>query len=160
MIGRMQRILGLPEGRRIAVEEVAYAEITANVTLTTATEASANLIVTLPELHFDGKTPHMIEFYTPGFGNTGDGNASLWLFQDGLSIGRLAFCSSSNSSAPVQTDSAVVCVSRRFVPPGGRHTYSIRGTRSAGSPVVKAGVGGSGAFMPARVRLLRIGGID
>src|SRR5262245_64876015 len=70
--------------------ELAYAEITAAVNLTATTEATANTIITAPAVTVDGSTAILIMFYSQ-YVYPGTGATSLWLFQDGVSVGRISY---------------------------------------------------------------------
>lgn len=136
-------------------QELAYNEITANVSITSITSTAADLIVTAPAVMFDGVTPVFVEFYarsltTP---NTGVGSiVQAWLYQDGSVIGSLGLLRSVASA----TAEAPFMVARRLTPSAGSHTYSIRGTVSSGTGSVTASTGGGGTVVPAFIRVTRV----
>lgn len=160
MLGRLQRILGWPRGFGYYEEEIVATEFTASVTLSATTEATANTIVTAPERMFDGKSAYIIEFFCPLLTHNSDGTTSIWLYRDGVSIGRIGIENGNSSSAVVSSASGPVLMTARMVPPGGKHIFSIRGSTSGSTPVATAGVGGLGNYMPGRIRILRLTGLD
>jgi len=130
--------------------ELAYNQITSNVSCTATTEATANTIVTASAVTFDGSTAAVIEFFCPNFDASDSPTFSLFLY-DGTSIGFLM-----QRSVTAGTAMGPIYVSRRLTPSAASHTYSIRGDVSSGSGVsVKAGAGGAGSVVPAFIRITR-----
>ena len=138
--------------------EVAYAEFTSDVSITATTEGTANTIVTAPSFTADGVSAYLIEFYSvavePNSAVAGR-SVGLWLYQDGASIGSIGTALSQVASI---TYYATMVARRRIMPAAGTHTYSIRGSCSAVSATVHAGVGGIGANTPGYIRISKIGG--
>lgn len=135
--------------------EVDYVEFTSNVNVTATTEATANSIVTGSSVAFDGSTAYLIEFFAPG-ARPDNGAVSrilnLYLYEDGASIGRIAFmtdAASGNNIAPLLGF-------RRRTPSAGSHTYSVRAAVDAGTGVVAAGAGGSTATVPGFIRIAKV----
>jgi len=139
----------------VALDQVAYAEFTANVTLTATAAASANTVVTAPAVTFDGATAVMIWFFTPLLSPATVGNAAaiLNLWDGSTDLGYLAQVI--NPAVGAQA-AATVLASRRLTPTAAAHTYSVRGWISAGtSATVNAGAGGAGAYLPGYIRIAR-----
>jgi hypothetical protein len=118
-----------------------------------ALEATADLIVAAPAVVYDGVNPVLIEFFCPGVSppTTLLATLSLWIFQDGTSIGRAAVTTPAASAlyAPVH-------MVRRLTPTAASHTYAIHGTSSTGTAgTVNAGPGGTGAqWIPSFIRIV------
>ena len=104
-------------------------EYAAEVTISATAVASANTIVTAATLQFDGSTPINIDFWAPyvNVGANASGNqVSLYLFDNGTSIGRAAI-----SSTTANTTLALpIFASRKLTPTAGQHIYSARAIRS------------------------------
>lgn len=133
--------------------ELAYAQSTAAKAVTAAAEASADLIVAAPAVTFDGTTVVMIECFAPAVvpAATLGANIMLWLYQDGVSIGRLTTVQTPGA-APII---APAYVARRLTPAAGARTYSLTATQNVGNGNVFAGTGGLGQYMPAFIRITR-----
>lgn len=136
-------------------EEVSYNQFTSNVTISSTTEAGANTIVTSDTINYDGSTTIIIEFYStqarPDTGAAGR-NLSIWLFEDGSSIGLIGHMQTPAAGA----DNKPILLRRRLTPTSGSHTYSIRGSVSAGNGLVAANVGGAGTDMPGYIRIIKV----
>lgn len=135
--------------------DLAYTQITAPASITATTEATANTVVTASAVTFDGATVVQIEFYAPYFQpDAAAGNRVIIavLYDGAASIGLLA----NATFVPTGTQAVPVFASRRLTPSSAAHTYSIRAYVSAGTGAVGAGAGGSGAYMPAFIRITRV----
>jgi len=126
--------------------ELVYNEITSNVSITATNEASANTVVTASSVEALG-SPLVIEFFTPR-ATSGSTWVSFFLYQDGSSIG--------NWGGPVGATANSVFLARRLTPALGSHIYSVRASVDGGTGTVSAGVGGSGNFLPAFIRIKRV----
>ena len=128
--------------------ELAYAEITSDVTLTSTTEATPTSVISAGAVAFDGATRVCIEFFTIGLG-TGVGTAAILNLWDDTTtdLGRIA----------VQTPAGgrgAALVRRYFTPPAATKTYRIRGwSQGTGDSFVSAGAGGAGIQLPAYIRI-------
>ncbi len=135
--------------------ELAYAEVAASVTVTGASEATATTIVTAPAFTFDGVVAAWIEFYTPTIepASVAGGIIDVLLFEDGVSIGRLAYVrnpAAANMLVPVGS------VKRKRTPASGARTYSVRAAQTGGNGTVHAGPGGAGpANAPGFIRVTK-----
>jgi len=127
--------------------ELAYAQITANVSVTATVEATADSVVAAPALTFDGTTPVLIEFCASAV-VPGGGSVTLLLYQDGTSLGFLAWVTAASAYIPV-------FARRRITPTAGNHTYSIKAITSGGTGLVMAGNGTAGNYSPAHIRITR-----
>lgn len=139
----------------VALDEIAYAQITTNVTVTATTEATGNPIVTAPAITFDGATAVMIEFFTPLLFTPAVANAlvELSLWQDSAPLGlfgRVLSPGAVGAGVPVR-------LARRITPAAGARTYAIRAWQSGGTGgVVVAGPGNApAANQPAYIRISR-----
>jgi hypothetical protein len=75
----------------------------------------------------------------------------LWLYQDGVSIGRLGAVGNPAASTLIDP----VYLVRRFTPVAGSHTLAFAATVSGGSGTIFAGAGGVGQYQPAFIRITR-----
>ena len=136
------------------VHELDYVQITSAASITASVEASANTVVTGSAVTYDGSTSIVVEFYAPVITpNAGAAeNINIWLFDGSSSIGLMGQFTAATSA----TYRDPVHMTRRLTPSAAAHTYSIRATVTAGGTgTVQAGAGGSGAYMPAFIRITR-----
>jgi hypothetical protein len=143
----------------IATNELAYAEITAPLSFTATTEASANVIVSAATITLDGTQKIRIDFFAAVIGTlpvTGQATSNLILFDNfnstgAASIGILAV---NNHGANANADAGPVSVTRMLTPAAGTHQYSIRGQKTnTPTPTVYAGPGGVGQYVPAFIAI-------
>jgi hypothetical protein len=133
--------------------EISYTQITASVTVNTASAAGANLIVADSARTYDG-SPIMIEFFAPAAGspNVTNGQMLFNLYDGATDLGWMGQVLGSTSQVQVP-----VHLRRRLVPAAGSHTYRVGAylpVVATGAGVV-AGVGGPGVFPPAFLRITR-----
>lgn len=137
--------------------EFDYAEITSPVNITATVEASATTIITGNAVTYDGSTIVVIECFVPYIQAPGnDTNTSLWLYDGSSSIGRLTLMSNQTATGVSGSFRIPTVARRRLTPSNAAHTYSIRGTVNAGTGIANAGAGGSGASMPAYIRITKV----
>jgi hypothetical protein len=132
--------------------ELAYAEVTTALSVTSTTEATSQLVVGAPATVFDGN-PVVVEFYSPIVQPpvVAVGGITLYLSLDAAIIGVLG-----RIINPVaNTAGAPVLLRRRLTPTAATHTFVIGASVSSGTGVVVAGPGGSGQFLPAYIRITR-----
>ena len=116
--------------------ELAYAEITADVTVSATTEASPTTIVTCPAFRLDAAARIYAEFYTACVDYTGTGGGSdtildLW---EAAQVFRLAQLSVGTSNATFR----VPVLARYFATlAAGTYTYSVRGYRTTNNALVR-----------------------
>lgn len=135
--------------------EFAYAEITSNASITATSEATADTVVTAGAVTGDGSTVMLIEFYSPSSrpDSTGAGRSlEVYLYDGSSSIGLMGFSISQAANAPNRP----LYLARRLTPSAASHTYSIRAIVNVGTGAVGAGAGGSGASMPAFIRITKV----
>jgi hypothetical protein len=136
----------------LADRELAYAEFTAPVTVSSTSETAPTLIVTTGSISCDG-TPIRIEFFAPTAVLPASVGAVLFLnfWVDGADQGR-AF----QATNPLASSAMPVQIQRRYAASAGAHTFSVRGWNSAGSTTVYGGAGGAGpAYIPGFIRVTR-----
>jgi hypothetical protein len=132
-----------------AGSELAYAEITSNVVVT-STVGSGDLVVAAPAVVFSGAQRVRIEFYSANVQVGAGGVACYLLICDaGVPFGYFGYVEGSGVASTVQ---AV----RFITPTAGSHTYSVRAYRGAtgGTVAVFAGAGtGNSTASPAYIRV-------
>ena len=132
-----------------------YTQYTAASTISATTEGTANTIVAASAITFDG-TAVVIDFFAPYCDpqpNAAGNQANVFLYEDGVSIGRLAVIS---MAAPASAEILnPVRLSRRMTPSAGSHTYSIRASRTNANADFGGGAGGLGAYMPGYIRITK-----
>lgn len=139
---------GAPSGK-----ELAYAQITAEVTgITTSSAATATNIVSAGAVTFDGSAV-MVEFYTPQAESpaVADGRILFELYDGGSAVMTIGALGSETAAA----QKACVLVRVRFTPSAAAHTYSVRAWVSSGTGSVRAGAGGAGVLVPAYIRITK-----
>lgn len=136
-------------------QELAYAQITANVSVTATAEASATSVVSAGAVSFDGSTTVMIEFFSPLVeATTQTWICRLVLYDGSSSIGYLAQTKFAGGTGEGE---GPVYVVRRLTPSNASHTYSVRAYMSVGTAgTVYGGTGGSGQFVPAYIRIIKV----
>jgi len=128
--------------------ELAYVEQTSTTNITNTSEATGHQVVSAGALTFDGSTRVCIEFYCAEVYSDVAGGIIFDLSDGGTEVGRMGvvFGHTGDHRSPV--------LLRRFLTPSAAsHTYAIQAWRTAGSPSVDAGAGGSGTVMPAYIRI-------
>jgi hypothetical protein len=128
-------------------------EISSNVATSASTESTAGTIISATACIFDGTTPVMVEFYSPGWTHATASTDTLFVLYEGSSsIGLLGDI---RSSATATGQNATLNLRRRLTPGSGSKTYSVRAYSGAGTAItVTAGTGVSGTFMPAFIRIV------
>ncbi len=131
--------------------EIGYDQITGNVTVSSATEATGTTVITCAAHQFDG-SPVMVEF----FGNLENGtNTTLIvsLFESTTQITRLC------EFIPPSTGSfgLMMVGSYRFTPTAGNHTYTATAIKvGTNNGAIVAGSGGTGGEPPCFVRFTKV----
>lgn len=133
--------------------ELAYAQITANKTITTSGAVGGDAVVSAPATVFDG-SPVMLEFFSPAVTPAAIAAATVQLF---LYEGPTVLSTFAVVSNPAAGQCYVpVYAARRFSPTAGSHTYSVGAFRELGNGTVGAGPGGGlGQYVPAFIRITR-----
>jgi len=121
-----------------------YKSITANVTgITATTEGTSVAIITGNSVTYSGARV-FVWFWAPGFSNTGGGNTTtIVLYRDSTVLGQVPYVNSGTAEfIPI---SAFVI----DTPTNAAHTYKVQAFVNAGTSIINAGAGGSGAQVPA-----------
>lgn len=131
------------------LEEVAYTQFTANVTVSVTSEATATSVVSAGAITYEA-VPHMIEFFAPSLDSNGD--TLHIILQDGSTVlGDLYQGAGSGAADTVGT------LQRRITPTAASHTYQVKAWISAGSGTIHAGAGGTGATrFPGFIRIYKV----
>ena len=133
--------------------ELSYTQITAAKAITATAETSADAVIQGPALTFDGTTAILVEMFAPAVVPAAVAGANImsFLYQDGLSIGRMGTV----SSVVAATFITPVFMARRLVPTAGSHAYTFAAIQFGGNGNIFAGAGGVGAYLPAYLRITR-----
>lgn len=150
-----QAIRNLAEAVETKMGELAYAEITAAVTISATSEASPNPVVTAPAVTFNGTSAQIIEFFSPrvDVGAAAGSIVILLLMRDGASLGRWGYILNTNQAA---AQGWPVSLHRRLVTPSGSHTYAVAAIAGGANGAVQAGAGGPSTFVPAYLRIMGV----
>jgi hypothetical protein len=130
----------------LALDELAYAEFTADVPVTATTQPAAQTVVTAPAVTFDGLTAVWVEFQAPRV-DAGPGSVTVLDLWDGSTdlgiLGSVRGVVSDFVGAPVNR-------SRRLTPTAGAHTFSVRVWRTVSDGTVRAT-----GTLPGHIRIFR-----
>lgn len=122
-----------------------YAQIIAPAS-STATAAPGGTIITGNSIVFDGSRVK-VEFFTPQFQPAG-ASSTFILWRDGSEVGRFEYDWASTSKFPLTLQTF-------DTPAAGAHTYKLTLFSNTGTNVVAAGAGGTGALVPAFLRVTK-----
>src|SRR5580765_7441880 len=126
---------------------VAYAEVTANVVVVAASEATANPIVTLPAFTANGTDAYTIEAWAGFISLIANSaiNYALYDAKDGAAAASVGWWSQNYHGATGQGNMQPAFLRRRLVPAAGSHVYSLRGWQqfAGGGLTLQAGAGGA-----------------
>lgn len=132
-----------------------YAEITSDASITATAEGSADNVVSGNSVTYDGSTVVVIEFFSPrvipATGTVGRG--VFFVLYDGASS--IGLFGAVRTPATGTAHNAPVRLARRLTPSAAAHTYHIKAFVDAGTGTVTANTGGSGAYMPAYIRITK-----
>jgi hypothetical protein len=133
--------------------EFGYDQITANVTISSATEATGTTVITCAAHVFDGGLV-LAEFYSPGISPANADDIQVSLFEGATQITRLAFvqAQSATSGAPFVPTFA----NFRFTPTAASHTYTVTAIKGTTNGTIAAGLAGTGAFAPCYIRFVKV----
>ena len=131
--------------------ELDYVELTAGVTVSATSEATATTIVSSNAVTFDGATAVIIEVFLVGDSNGASQQNNFVLYDGASSIG---IWDITNTSASGTLEYAQV-LKRKLTPSAAAHTYSVRGYKLVGASsfIIQAGAGGSGNTIPGYIRI-------
>jgi len=127
--------------------ELAYAQITADISVTATTEATSTAIVSSGAVTY-AATPIMIEFWCGWAVAPNSAALDFLLYDDTTIVGWMGVLavSASNMQTPIH-------LMRRLTPTAASHTYKIKAMVSGGTGTIKAGSGGTGVILPAFIRV-------
>lgn len=139
----------------LAGKELDYVQITSPVSITGTTEGTAQTVVTGTSVAYDGSTIIEIEFYAQ-YAEVEDasGASLIVLLYDGATVlGRLATITNVAAAAL----RVPLCLKRRLTPSAASHSYVIKAytTVASANAAIGAGAGGTGAGLPAFLRITR-----
>lgn len=137
-------------------QELAYAELTGDVSVTATLEATPTDIVSAGAVVFDGATRVCIEFFarTGATAAAADAFTLFNLWDGATNLGYIAglatpAAGSNGVRAPV--------TGRRFLTPSAAtHTYKVTAFRTVGNGLVQAGAGGIATSLPAYIRITSV----
>jgi hypothetical protein len=132
--------------------EVAFAQTTADVTVTATVEASADTLVTLGSVTY-AAVPHIFEFFWSSFRVTGVPAAVIiCLFDGATEVNRLWQANQMFGTVGIQFPGCALRI--RLTPTAAAHTYSVRAFRSGGTNAIfeASALGSATDFMPMQMR--------
>jgi hypothetical protein len=133
--------------------EVGYDQITAPVTVSSATEATGTTIITCGAHTFDG-SPVLAEFFAPQVTIAAAVDfVIVSLFEGATQIGRLSDQRNNTAGVTQQIDAVGKL---RFTPTAGSHTYTVTAFRNASNGTVSAGPSGTAQLVPAYIRFTKV----
>jgi hypothetical protein len=135
--------------------ELAYAEGTTPLTITSTTEASSDAVISAPSFEADGVTPVLIEFHAPYWRpNTTAGDAIYLTLWDGSTeLGRIGL----KYTATTGQNGYTPCHGTfRYTPAAGTRTVHAKSHVSTGSGTVGAGAGGVATYAPLHIRITKV----
>lgn len=136
--------------------ELDFEQAVADVTgINVTTEGTAKTVITGNTVGYDGSRVK-VEFFAPEIayvGGTGTNKLTLVFLRDATVVGQAVVLETGSAFASGKAATAV-CFD---TPPAGQHTYAVKAFAAATSPnyTVKAGPGGSGALVPAFLRVTK-----
>ena len=133
------------------LEEVGYAQFTADVTVTATTEGTANSVVTLGSISYEA-VPHLVEFESPACITPSGARLTIVLFDSTTALGELQTV----TPAAAQQIRTKARGAYRFTPTAAAHTYNVKAFVASGTGTVVAGAGGAATALPDFIRITRI----
>jgi hypothetical protein len=136
--------------------ELDFKQVTSDVTgISATTEAAATSVIAGNAVLFDGSRVKL-EFFAPEVAyvaGTGTNKLTLVFLRDTTVVGQAVILESGSTFVSSKAAQAT-CFD---TPAAGSHTYAVKAFSSATSPnyTVKAGAGGSGALVPAFLRVTK-----
>lgn len=139
--------------------EFAYDAITGTVTITGTSEASPTTVITGSSASYDGSTAVMVELSVPRVAYTNAAAARqvvFDLYEDSTILGRIATWTPNFVSG--QTSVNPIVGHFRRTPSSGSHNFVVKGwiTNGSDTVIVGAGAGGTGANVPAYLRVTKV----
>lgn len=135
-----------------------YAQVTAGLTVTATTDATADTFITGNPVAYDGATVILVQFYTSlaQIAIATAQNIVMNLYDGATDLGRIGNIQTvGNANAAGGT----VYGARRLTPSAATHTYSIRSWKTTGGATASlaALAGGVATTMPAFLLITKIG---
>lgn len=136
--------------------ELDFKQATADITgINATTEAGATAVLSGNSVSYDGSRVK-VEFFAPEIayvGGTGTNKVTLVFLRDTTVVGQAVILETGSTFASGKGAKAE-CFD---TPSAGAHTYAVKAFAAASSPnyTVKAGAGGSGALVPAFLRVTK-----
>ena len=133
-------------------QELGYTEFTSDVSVTSTTEATPDDVVSAGALTFSGQ-PVVIEFFAPQAQQVNNAELRFSLWEGATNRGKIGAQGAIGNAG----GHGPILVRRRIAAPSaGSITFKVSAfNSSAGTGTVKAGSGGSGAFLPGYIRILQ-----
>jgi hypothetical protein len=128
--------------------ELAFAQITSNVDITSTTAATPTEVISAGAVVFDGSTRVCIEFFCMQVRSSHQ-FVVLTLWDDATQLSRFGV-------VQIALDVNMPVLLRRILTPSaGSHTYKVTAYKSGGTGTITAGTGsgGDGANVPAYIRI-------
>jgi hypothetical protein len=132
--------------------ELDYVQITATVTITAASDATAASVIDGNAVTYDGSTRVKIEFAAIGCDIAGSNEMVFNLYDGSTDLGRIAAVGNPQAG---QGDIPLAAAPVFLTPSAASHTYHIKAWRvvNSGTMRVYAGAGGTATSMPAWYRI-------
>lgn len=133
--------------------EFDYAQITSGVNPTATTEGTANTLITGNSFTADGQAV-VIEVFSPSARADASAAArtmTIVLFEQATVVGNIGFLSTPAAS----NDNKPLTLKVRHTPSAGSRQYIVKAYVSAGTGNFSAGAGGTGANVPAYLRVTK-----
>lgn len=131
--------------------EIGYDQITANVTVSSSTEATPTAIISCAAHTFDG-TAVLLQVFIPSNQVAAAAGAEIVvvLFEATTELGRLGTFGGTTGV------NGQGYYGYRFTPSAASHTYTISGYQASGNATVNAGAAGTAAYLPAFARFTKV----
>lgn len=130
--------------------EYGYDQITADVTVSSTTEAAGTTVISCAAHTFDGSAV-VAEFFSPSILTGLADGVTVLLFEGATQIGRLC-----HTQVGASTSQSPGVGKLRFTPSAASHTYTVTAIRAgANSGTIKAGASGTGVFVPTYIRFTK-----
>lgn len=150
----VQRVSGAVAWALPVGYEFDYATKTSDTSITGTNEAGAQTVISGASVAYDGSTRVEIEVGLPAIvpATTDGAEVVVILLEDSTVLGRIMdHRTSSGTTAILSTPKA----SLFRTPSNASHTYTVKAYTSTGTSTIKAGTGGTGAYVPAYLRVTK-----
>lgn len=134
--------------------ELDYVQITAPVSVTGTTAATATTCITGSAVVYDGATRVCVEVYSPAIDTATSSLATVFvLLYDGAA--QVGILGGSGRGDGTRIDTAPHFSRRYLTPTAASHTYSVRCYRGIANGTFNAGTGGDDIYLPAYLRITK-----